>query len=207
MSKVSSFVIGGLLGAGIALLVAPRSGAETRAKVVETVNGLGSDVSGADLGEAARRTWDNAVAKGEEWYAKGSAYVSDAAAKVSDAASDAATKISDYADQASGKVQDAVATAVTSKRDEATQAAPAFSDVDDELRAKMETARQRIAEQIARNAEEAKARAASVLPAENKAEVEASVADAKEATEQAAEAVKEAVADVTAAVKDAAQNK
>ena len=40
MGKKIAFVFGAALGAGVALLLAPRPGAETRAKVIEAANGF-----------------------------------------------------------------------------------------------------------------------------------------------------------------------
>ena len=158
MSKMSSFVLGGLLGAGVALLVAPRSGAETRAMVGEMANGLASgiqDLTATEAGAAVQQAWDAAAAAGEEAYAKGRAYVTEAYTKVADVASGAYTKVADVASN--------VVSAAASSR--AVESAP-FAANDDELRAKMEAARKRIAEQIAKNAEEAKAKMESIYPAE-----------------------------------------
>jgi len=72
MSSMTSFIMGAAIGAGIALLLAPDRGSETRRRVGQTVRRLGSQVndrmgdvkenvrSAVDSGrDAFRRTSDN----------------------------------------------------------------------------------------------------------------------------------------------------
>ena len=182
MGKKSAFIIGGLLGAGVALMLAPRTGAETRAMVGEFAGSFLGNSSGD--GEAApvdvKQVWDAAYAKGEELIAKGkaaaeqfgakaaevaqetvtkaAAVASDAAARGADVAGDTFAKVQDVANTAAAKAKDVYVKAVGKASEAADDVVAAYADKDDELRARMELARQRIAEQIAKNAEEAKAR-------------------------------------------------
>lgn len=216
MSKFSSFVVGGLIGAGVALLVAPRTGAETRAKVSEVANGLASNVqdfaANAD-GASVQQAWDTVTAKGEEVinaarvaaegaYAKVAEFAGEAAAVVESAVETVAATVSDLTSEvvplsAVEGMEDAVEPAAPEAAEaeapaaEPVAEAPAasvFASKDDELRAKMEAARQRIAEQIAKNAQEAKAKMESVFPAEpQNADPAAPVAEAAEAASAAQE--------------------
>ena len=143
---IGAFIAGGLIGAGIALLYAPRTGAETRAMVADRANvawGNAQDF-GVRAQQRGQEIYEDAAARGQEFY-------QGAAARVQEAA-------------------EAVRPVVTEKNDE--------------LREKIEAARQRIASQVARNAEEATAAA----PAEP-APFEAStvVTEPAEVASQAAE--------------------
>ncbi len=196
MGKTTAFVIGGVVGAAAALLLAPRSGAETRAMAAEAANNFISNPT-AD-GASVKEAWNNAVAKGEEFFAKTGSVVSgatgDTYAKVVDAATDAYTKVSEFAGDTFVKASDAAAVAATKAKDTfdslgakaqttvEEEVIPVFTEQDDELRAKMELARQRIAEQIAKNAADAKARAEAIAAA--------AAEDAANAVGEVAEATK-----------------
>lgn len=213
MGKTASFVIGGLLGAGVALLLAPRTGAETRAMVGEMASGFINSPAG-DSSVSVKEAWDNAFAKGEEFFTKGCAVVSAVAGgayskvadvaggaytRVADVAGDAYSKVADVAGDAFVKAQDVAAVAVSRAQGGIAKVAakaqsvaedeviPVFTEKDDELRAKMEAARQRIAEQIAKNAADARARAEAAAAAVVEDAAKA-VEDAAEAVEQGAEA-------------------
>ena len=155
MSKVGPFILGGLVGAAIGVLYAPRTGDQTRALLAEKIGAVWGEAKdfGASVKSDPQGAFQGAAAKGQE-FAK--------------AATDSATKalgaVSSRAKEAAGQVE------------------PAFSGANDgdELRAKIEAARQRIAAQVMANAQEASAQA----PVE---------AEAEEAVEEAAEEVVEAV--------------
>ena len=156
MSKVGPFILGGLVGAAIGVLYAPRTGDQTRALLAEKIGAVWGEAKdfGASVKSDPQSAFQSAAAKGQE-FAK--------------AATDSATKalgaVSSRAKEAAGQVE------------------PAFSGANDgdELRAKIEAARQRIAAQVMENAEQA----AAAVPAAAEAVVETA--------EEAAEAVVEAV--------------
>lgn len=198
MGKTSAFVVGSLLGAGVALLLAPRTGAETRAMVGDAAASFLNTAPEGEGNVSVKEAWDNAFAKGEELFSKGRAVVTDIAGdaytKVADVAGDTYTKVADFAGETFVKASDAATVAVSKAQETIAkaavkakgvvteEAAPVFTENDDELRAKMEVARQRIAEQIAKNAAEAKARAEAVVAtvAKEAAEAVEAVADAVE---------------------------
>ncbi len=69
----SAFVAGGLIGAGIALLVAPQRGTELRSKLRDY-----ADRAKDELVEQGREAWDTAVKRGKEYFDKGEEVVRDA---------------------------------------------------------------------------------------------------------------------------------
>lgn len=85
-NKMSMFVMGGLVGAGIALLYAPRKGAETRAMMTDRAN-LAWDQA-QDMGDtvAARgqQAYDEAVAQGQRAYNQAAANVQAAYTEVTE---------------------------------------------------------------------------------------------------------------------------
>ena len=138
MGRISSFVLGGAIGAAVALAFAPKTGDETRALVVEKANALAGEAKdfGAGFPGTAQDAYKSALERGESLL-KG-----------------AQDKTSDLVSGAQAKVQD-----VASGADQENQ---------DELREKIEAARQRIAAQVMENAEQAKEAAPAVteVPAE-----------------------------------------
>ncbi|MBR5259304.1 MAG: YtxH domain-containing protein [Eggerthellaceae bacterium] len=138
MARIGTFVIGALAGAVTALLFAPRKGEETRQMV--------ADRAGAAWGEA--QVWGTqASANVQQVYQQ-------AAEKGQEIFSEVAVKGQAVVDEASARVQGA-----------AEAAKPVAADKGDELREKIEAARQRIAAQVAKNAEESAAAAAEKIDA------------------------------------------
>ena len=131
MSKITPFVIGGLLGAGIAMLYAPKAGEQTRALIAEKANALWGEAQDFSSGVpgAAQGVYNSVREKG------------------ADLVKDAPAKIQGFAGNAAEKGQNLVKGA--------TGAAPAQDS--DELREKIEAARKRIAAQVMENAEQSKA--------------------------------------------------
>ena len=127
-NKLGAFLAGGLAGAVVALLCAPRSGQETRAMVTDKMNAVWGEAQelGAQAGSNVQQAYHEATAKGQE------------------VVHDVAAKGQELYGQATQRVQDAADTIK-----------PAFSQKNDELREKIEAARQRIAAQVAKNAEQA----------------------------------------------------
>ena len=68
----SAFIGGGLIGAGVALLLAPHSGTELRDKLRDYANRATDD-----LMEKGREALDTAVERGKEYYDKGEEVVRD----------------------------------------------------------------------------------------------------------------------------------
>lgn len=120
MGRLGAFVLGGVVGAAVALLNAPRPGDETRAIITDWCNnqfGDGNDIA-AGLGDRARQTVDRAAAAGQQAY------------------SSAASKVQEVGKNVPGVGNSAVD--------------------GDELRAKIEEARERIAAQVVQNADGAR---------------------------------------------------
>ena len=135
MGRIKAFLLGGLIGAGAALILAPQAGEQTRAMVAEKAGALAGEAKdfGAGLPDSATDLYKNLVDRG-------GSLVQDA-----QGAGDAALK----ADQ-------------------------------DELREKIEAARQRIAAQVMENAEKAQ-EATEVEAAAEAAPADAASDEAKHA--------------------------
>ena len=86
-NKVGTFLIGGLVGAAVALLYAPRSGYETRAMVTDKMNAAWGEAQelGAQASDKAQQVYQDATSKGQE-------VVHDVAAKGQQAVQDAQSK-------------------------------------------------------------------------------------------------------------------
>jgi gas vesicle protein len=69
----STFLAGALIGAGIALMFAPQSGATLRGTLRNYANRAKDD-----LVEKGQEAWDTAVEHGKEYYEKGEAALGDA---------------------------------------------------------------------------------------------------------------------------------
>ena len=126
-NKLGVFLAGGAVGAVAALLCAPRTGQEARTMVAEKVNeawGQAQNIS-ADAGVNAQQVYQSAAARGQE-------VVSSVQAKGQEVAGQAAARVQEVA----------------------SNLKPSFTQDNDELRDKIEAARQRIASQVAKNAEE-----------------------------------------------------
>lgn len=69
----SAFLAGALIGAGVALLFAPKSGSELRGILRDYANRTKDD-----LVEKGQEAWDTAVERGKEYYDKGEEAIRDA---------------------------------------------------------------------------------------------------------------------------------
>ncbi len=146
-NKLGTFLLGGLTGAVIALLYAPRSGKETRAIVTERVN----------------EAWGEAQEIGSQ-----------AAGNVQQAYQGAAANAQDFYGVATARVHEA-----------ADNIKPVFTQKNDELREKIESARQRIASQVVKNMEESQEVAEDAIPVV--AEVEEAASEEAIASEENSE--------------------
>lgn len=136
MSRLTSFIMGGLVGAGLALFLTPRTGEQNRALVTEKANAFAGEARdfASNMPDAIQDTYRTAVDQGTN-------FVNNAVEKGTDLVSGAAARVKEV----SGQVKDEADT--------------------DELRDKIEAARQRIASQVMENAEQSKAAAAKVAEA------------------------------------------
>ena len=130
MGKVSSFLVGGMIGAGIALAFAPKTGEQTRAFVAEKATAVAGEAK--DFSAGLPENIQDVVKNVSE---QGAALLKDAQGKTGDIVADASTKVKE-------------ATGRTAEADQ------------DELREKIEAARKRIAAQVMENAELAQEAAA-----------------------------------------------
>ncbi len=128
VGRFGTFIIGGLIGTVVGLLVAPRPGKETRAIIADRANSFIGDAQG----------W------GEQAVSRGSSVVGDIANDVVARGQ----RVVENVQGAAGNVK------------------TVFSENNDELRDKIDAARQRIAEQVAKNAEESVANTEDVISAE-----------------------------------------
>lgn len=71
-SGLSAFLAGALIGAGVALLLAPQAGSELRGRLRDY-----ADRATDDLLEKGQEAWDTAVERGKEYYNKGEEVVRD----------------------------------------------------------------------------------------------------------------------------------
>ena len=159
MGRFATFLVGGLVGAGIALLTTPRTGEENRALINDTLN-----ENYPDAMKAARATTNQLV----------------------DAAATTSTKVINTVVDKGAEVKKGLTSRVE-------QTAPAVVE-NDELRDKIDAARERIAAQVAKNAEAVHDTAVDAVPV------------AMDAAKNAKTAVKEAAENATDAAKDIAQS-
>ena len=133
-NKLGAFVVGGLVGAAVALLYAPRTGVETRALVTEKMNTAwgGAQDFGAQAQVNAQQAYQTAVERGQ-------VVAQDVAARGQSVAQNVAARGQEIYGQAQARVQEA-----------AGAVRPVITDKNDQLREKIEAARQRIAAQVAR---------------------------------------------------------
>lgn len=160
---IGAFVLGGVIGAAVALLYAPRAGVETRAMVADRANAAWGDARdfGARAQVRGQEIYENASVRGQEFYANASArgqeIYENASARGQELYETAQVRGQAVREGAAARVQEAAETIK-----------PVFTEKNDELREKIEAARQRIAAQVAKNAEQAPAEApvVEVEPAE-----------------------------------------
>lgn len=149
---IGAFVLGGVIGAAVALLYAPRAGVETRAMVADRANAAWGDARdfGARAQVRGQEIYENASVRGQEIY-------ENASARGQELYETAQVRGQAVREGAAARVQEAAETIK-----------PVFTEKNDELREKIEAARQRIAAQVAKNAEQAPAEApvVEVEPAE-----------------------------------------
>lgn len=164
MKKLGAFILGGLVGGAIALLYAPRTGKESRELVCEKVNAVWGEAkdwtSSAPAG--VHDAFQTAVSRGDsllhDMSEKGQKFAETARERGQQFAENARERGTQFAETAREKGQQAYS-AVTSR---VTGAPASFDDANDELREKIEAARQRISDQVIRNAEES-----TCTPAQN----------------------------------------
>lgn len=127
MSKLTSFILGGMVGAAAVFFLSPRTGEQNRALVTEKANALVGEAKDltATMPDAIQDTYRTAVDQG-------TTFVNNAVQKGSELVNDAAARVKEVAGQVSQEADT------------------------DELRDKIEAARQRIASQVMENAEQAK---------------------------------------------------
>lgn len=164
MKKLGAFILGGLVGGAIALLYAPRTGKESRELVCEKVNAVWGEAkdwtSSAPAG--VHDAFQTVVSRGDsllhDMSEKGQKFAETARERGQQFAENARERGAQFAETAREKGQQAYS-AVTSR---VTGAPASFDDANDELREKIEAARQRISDQVIRNAEES-----TCTPAQN----------------------------------------
>ena len=173
MSKIGPFVLGGTIGAIAALLYAPRAGEQTRALVSEKINAV----------------WGEAKDFGGSAGTSASAAFKDVSNNAASFMQNVQSKGQEFVNSATGKVQEATGAS-----------APSFKSNDnDELREKIEAARERIAAQVLKNAE------ASAASSPVEATVEAVVDTAADAAETVADAAADIAAQASEAVAEAVE--
>lgn len=164
MKKLGAFILGGLVGGAIALLYAPRTGKESRELVCEKVNAVWGEAKDWTLSAPAgvHDAFQTAVSRGDsllhDMSEKGQKFAETARERGQQFAENARERGAQFAETAREKGQQAYS-AVTSR---VTGAPASFDDANDELREKIEAARQRISDQVIRNAEES-----TCTPAQN----------------------------------------
>jgi gas vesicle protein len=79
-SSLSAFIAGALIGAGLALLLAPRTGAELRALMGKYVPRTKEKLS-----DQGREAWDTAVERGKEYMERGTETLKEAGQKAHEA--------------------------------------------------------------------------------------------------------------------------
>ena len=149
MSRITSFLLGGLVGAGLAMLYTPKDGEQTRALLADRANAIWSEAQdlGVDAPGIARDVYNSAREKGEE-------LLKDAPGTLQDFAKTAQEKGQELVKEAQARTSDFVGGVTSRPAGEDAQSAP---ETTEDLREKIESARQRIAAQVMENAEAAKA--------------------------------------------------
>ena len=140
--RFGSFIIGGIVGAAAALLYAPRTGEETRAYVADKANeawGSAQNYS-TDASNFGQQFYGGAVSKGQEMYQNAAGVAQQAYTRATETAQGVFNNAQNFAQGVAGG-----------------DASSVVSTQNDELREKIEAARQRIAAQVAANAEASQA--------------------------------------------------
>jgi len=198
MGRLGYLLFGAAAGVAAGLLYAPRTGEETRALVADKAN----------------EAWGTAQQYGSEASERGQQIYSDLSANASAAYQSASETARNVYSQASETAQSAFAGAQQRVQDFREQSGPVVAEKSDELREKIDAARQRIANQVAKNAEEAQNAMSEKIPAAADAAVDA-VASVRSVVDSAAqklsgkadqplEGVVEQVEDASAAAGEAA---
>jgi gas vesicle protein len=187
-NKLGIFLAGGVIGAAVALLYAPRPGVETRAMVAERANeawGQAQDFGG-QVAVRGQEVYAGAVAQGQRAYgqaqefgqtvytnvtaasqaagARAAAMGKQAYESASAGAKQAYEAASAGAKQAYAGAKTGAAAAAQRVQETAETVRPIFAEKNDELRAKIDAARERIAAQVTKNAEAAHAAVADKAP-------------------------------------------
>lgn len=170
--KIGAFIAGGAIGAVVALLYAPRTGEESRALVADKAN----------------EAWGAAQQYGTEAQVRGQQFYSDVTTRGQVAYQNAATSAQQVYSNVSGTAQDAFNVAQARVEDVRGNVKPVFTEKNDELREKIEAARQRIATQVAKNAEVAHDVMNEKIPVAADAAVDA-VAQVHDAVDAAAQKI------------------
>ena len=171
MGKFATFFIGGIIGVAAGMLLSPRTGAENRAMIAETINEGKIEIP---------------------------PHVQEKAGQIADTAASTSQKVINTVIDNSSDAYKAVTARVQ-------QAIPA-NQVDisgDELRQKIDAARERIATQVAKNAEVARDAAVDKIPVVIDA-AQGATKSAKTAAHTASQAVSDVAATAKEAVSDAA---
>ena len=169
MKKLGVFVAGSVLGAAAALLAAPRPGDETRAIVTDwATNAMGD--KGGYVTERVQIRRDQITHDAGVIANQAGVIANDVAAKAKETANSVMSQVQAQAPSFGGK-----------------QAEP---DTDAELRARIEQARARIANQVAENAANARKAVGGTMPS-----VQEAAKDVAERVQDAVEAVKGAAED------------
>lgn len=126
MSKFTSFILGGLIGAGIALVFAPQSGEKTRALVTERANALAGEAKdfANNMPESIQGAYRSAVDQGTNFVNGAAAKVKEVTGAVADTDADElrdkieaarkriASQVMENAEQAKSATADVTAQAV-----------------------------------------------------------------------------------------------
>lgn len=177
MGKLATFIVGGAVGVAAGMLLSPRTGSENRALLSEVISENCGNISCPPQVQE-----------------KADAFVSAAASTSTKVINTVVDNGSDAYKSVAARAQKAVPASVQ-----------AFDVNGDELKQKIDAARERIATQVAKNAEAARDAAVDKVPAVIDA-ANAAKATATEAAGTAAAKVQEAAAPAAAAVQDAATN-
>ncbi len=155
--KLGIFLAGGVIGAAVALLYAPRPGAETRAIVAEKANEAWSQAQelGAQAVVRGQEAYAGAVAQGQRVYDQAQDLGQAVYANVATASQAAGIHAAAVGKQAYEGARVGAHAAARRMQSAAENMRPVFSAKNDELRAKIDAARERIAAQVAKNAEAA----------------------------------------------------
>ena len=165
-NKLGIFLAGGAVGAAIALLYAPRTGVETRALVAEKANeawGQAQDF-GAQAAVRGQEMYADTVAQGQRAYSQAQDFGQTVYTNVSAAGQAAGARAATAGKRVYEDAKAGVQAAAKRMQSTAEHVRPIFSEKNDELRSKIDAARERIATQVAKNAEAARASVADKAP-------------------------------------------